>query len=549
MKRRGVALHLSGFRGLAMSVLAMIVLAGCTVAPNYFTKQEKLQLAAKTLAAVQAQPLPQGPIPLHEAMARALIYNFDSRLDALEEDIARERLDASFWNFLPQSIASGGGMHRRNTLATNSESVSTGSESLEKSTSTEQTKRQADLRFTWNILDFGVSYFTARQSADQVLMAEERHKRVTRELMQEVRGAYWRAAASQRLLSKVRAMLVRVGDAIDKANKIQTDRLQKPMETLNYKRGLYSKLLQLQELRKTLLTSKLELARLMNLPPSYNYKVVVPAKTQAPPADLGMSVEDLEILALRLRPELIEAGYNERIAAAEVKKAMLRMLPGLEFSFGTNYDSNKFLLNNTWNEFGLKITWNLINFLKGRDDIEIAEKQEAVSTLRRQTLGMAIMAQLNIAYLDYMESVASYDIASELTLINLEIEKNQRGQVGPVNLGDLELIQTELNSLVSRIKRDEQYAQVQNALGRLIFSAGVDIYGEPPDTLNTEKLSAFLRKRETEWLNEGLFKSHVQAKSTIEAPAEKIAEEPDLFGLIAALFRDRNIEQTSMTVP
>ena len=43
---------------------------------------------------------------------------------------------------------------------------------------------------------------------------------------------------------------------------------------------------------------------------------------------------------LRTRPELREQDYQARISAAETRKAMLRLLPGLEFSAGGHYDSN-----------------------------------------------------------------------------------------------------------------------------------------------------------------------------------------------------------------
>lgn len=53
----------------------------------------------------------------------------------------------------------------------------------------------------------------------------------------------------------------------------------------------------------------------------------------------------LETEALASRPELREQDYQTRISSAETRKAMLRMLPGLEFSAGGHYDSNSFLVN------------------------------------------------------------------------------------------------------------------------------------------------------------------------------------------------------------
>jgi outer membrane protein, multidrug efflux system len=532
-------------KGFLLPLITSSALTGCIVAPKPFTESDRLQLTARVVAGVEQQKTPTKPIDLHNAMARALIHNFASRLDALEEDIARDQFDESFWSFLPQTILTAGATHRDNTLASNSKSITTGTESLELSTSNERTKRNASLRLAWNVLDFGVSYYAARQAADQSLMAQERHKGVVRKLMQDVRSAYWRAAAAQSLLNQVGTMLVKVGKAITKAELIQANRLQKPLDTLNYKRGLYNKLLQLQGLRRTLLNSKLDLAKMMNLSPSQKFTVVLPSKLTSPTREIGADAEELGLRALWSRAELMEAGYNERIAASEVKKAMLRILPGLEFSLGSSYDSNKFQMHDDWNDAGLKLTWNLINFLKAPGDIAIAEKQEAVSILRRQTLGMAILAQVNIAYLDYQESVSTYETTQDLTEINGKIEVIKRQQAASLNLGELELIQTELNSLLSKLKRDEQYAQVQNALGRLIFSTGENLYGTLPKTTNVEELSAALRFRERKWRTSGMFKAKPSALVPVEKllktaktiPAIQPVEKRNIFGILMSFFR------------
>jgi len=503
-----------------------------------------------TLNAVHRQKLEGGKISLYEAMARALIFNFDTRLDALEQDITADRLAAGYWNFLPQSVASAGITHRDDVQASNSVSITTGSESLETSSSTESTRQTADLRFTWNILDFGVSYYNLIQTSNQNLIAQERHRRVVRQLLQDVRSAYWRAVAAQRLLGDVSAMLKRVQKAIDTADQVQSSRLQNPLETLSYKRELYDKLLQLRGIRKNLLSSKLELAKLMNIVPSTKYELMVPKAIPRPARDVGASAERLSLIALQSRPEILEAGYNERIAQVEVKKSMARMFPGLELSLSSNFDSNKFLLHQNWNEFGLKVSWNLLNFVRGWDELEISEKQEKVSSLRRQTLGMAVMAQVNIAYLDYDEAVTTYYTINNLADLNEQIEKLQRSQSDARNMGELQLIKVELDSLVSGLRRDEQYANVQNALGRLMYSSGVNIFDDLPNTRKIEVLAAELEKTETEWIDKGMFKRQYfvvtsrpnQSKTEISNEAEKgvTGKKPNILASIVNLFRQNS---------
>lgn len=514
-------------RRFAICVAVPLVLVGCSVATEPLSVGERQQLMSDTLKAVQLQKLNDGKISLYEAMARALVFNFDTRLDALEEDITKDRLTAGYWNFLPQSVASAGIAHRDKVQASNSVSITTGSESLETSSSTENTRQTGDLRFTWNVLDFGVSYYNLKQTSNQNLMAQERHRRVVRQLLQDVRSAFWRAVAAQRLLGGVSAMLDRLQKAIDTADKIQTDRLQNPLDTLAYKRELYDKLLQLSAIRKNLLSSKLELAKLMNIVPSTSYELVVPKETPRPPKDVGATVERLSLIALQARPEILEAGYNERIAADEVKKSMARMFPGLELSFSTNFDSNKFLLHKNWNDFGLKVSWNLLNFASGWNELEISKKQEAISVLRRQTLGMAVMAQVNIAYLDYDEAVTTYYTINNLADINQQIETLQRSQSSARNMGELQLIKLELDSLVADLRRDEQYANVQNALGRLMYSSGINIYDDLPSSHKVEALAAAIEETEADWIKNGMFKREYSVESPRKQKIGKIVAGAD----------------------
>jgi len=208
------------------------------------------------------------------------------------------------------------------------------------------------------------------------------------------------------------------------------------------------------------------------------------------------------------------------------------------------------LLHQNWNEFGLKVSWNLLNFVRGWDELEISEKQEKVSSLRRQTLGMAVMAQVNIAYLDYDEAVTTYYTINNLADLNEQIEKLQRSQSDARNMGELQLIKVELDSLVSGLRRDEQYANVQNALGRLMYSSGVNIFDDLPNTRKIEVLAAELEKTETEWIDNGMFKRQYfvetsrpnQSKTEISNEAEKgvTGKKPNILASIVNLFRQNS---------
>ena len=55
-----------------------------------------------------------GPISLEEAIARAIKYNYDYRLTAMDQALQNRQLDLSRYDMLPKLVASAGGTARSN---------------------------------------------------------------------------------------------------------------------------------------------------------------------------------------------------------------------------------------------------------------------------------------------------------------------------------------------------------------------------------------------------------------------------------------------------
>ena len=183
--------HLKSMRAGVAALACVMALAGCGITPEPLTEDEtegRIDTDLSTMFSNQEKI--EKPITLHMAMARALSYNLDNRLKVMEEALANKQLDVAKWDMLPDLIVSAGVTDRTNTDASSSRSVETQTESLETSTSVEKTIRTAELKFSWNILDFGVSYYAAKQNADRVLVALERRRKVVHNIIQDVRDTY-----------------------------------------------------------------------------------------------------------------------------------------------------------------------------------------------------------------------------------------------------------------------------------------------------------------------------------------------------------------------
>ncbi|MEP9315880.1 TolC family protein [Pseudomonas sp. LABIM340] len=478
---------------LGISLLALAV-SGCAVTTQPIDRSVSEQRARDDLQAMfkDQEPL-SGPLTLHEAMARAVKYNLESRLKVMEEALSRRQLDLATFDMLPRMALEAGYAGRNNQSASSSQSVLTNTQSLEPSTSQDRDRDVADLTMVWNVLDFGVSYVSAKQQADQRLIVQERRRKVVQTIIQDVRSAYWRAVAAQRLLDRIDALMARVDGARKDSQQMSQQRIGDPVQALGYQRALIEASRQLEEQRRALSLAKTELATLINLPLGTELTLAAPEGYDVP--ELKVGLEQLEQQALASRPELREQDYQARISAAETRKAMLRLLPGLEFSAGGHYDSNSFLVNNRWADYGVKVTWNLFNVLSAPAAIDVAKAGEDVNVARRQAMSMAVLAQLYVANANYNEARRQFVTTQELASLDTQIVGQLRNRHQAQGIGELDLIQGELNALQADLRRDLAYAELRNSYGQVFASAGVDpLPSNAPDTKLTTLANGLAEK-------------------------------------------------------
>ncbi|WP_145131561.1 MULTISPECIES: TolC family protein [unclassified Pseudomonas] len=480
-----------------MSLLAVVV-SGCAVTSEPIDRSVSEQRAQTDLQNMYKgqEPL-SGPLTLHQAMARAVKYNLEGRLKIMEEALAKRQLDLASFDMLPRMALDAGYVGRNNVNASSSQSVETGTQSLEPSTSQDRDREVADLTMVWNVLDFGVSYISAKQAGDQRLIVQERRRKVINTIVQDVRSAYWRAMAAERLLKQIDSLMARVEAARNNSQSMSEQRIGDPVQALGYQRSLIQATRQLEEQRRALSLAKTELATLINLPLGTELTLATPDEYEIP--ELKVDMARLEHEALASRPELREQDYQTRITAAETRKAMLRLLPGLEFSAGGHYDSNSFLVEQGWADYGVKVTWNLFNVISAPAAIDVAKAGEEVAAARRQAMSIAVLAQLYVANANYRDALRQFKTNQQLSDIDGQIVGQLRSRHQAAGIGELDLIQGELNTLQADLRRDLSYADLRNAYGQIFASAGLDPMPDEVQSTQVQSIATALASREAAW--------------------------------------------------
>lgn len=458
------------------TIVAGVLLAGCSVTPKPILPEYIKEDVENNLQYLDkiSQPITK-PISLDEAINRAIENNLSKKLDLLSSALAEQKIDIVAFEALPSLTAKAGYSERNNYAASSSVPFTNGEpgEPTESySVSQEKQTTTAGIGFSWNVLDFGLSYVRANQQADRYLIAKEKERKSIHNIKEEVRNAYYQAVSADELLKSIKPIMSEVHAALNDSEKIKNLNIDSPIKSLTYQRELLEVIRSLNTLEENLVKSKIELAKLMGLKPGTPFELSEKIKDKYDLPNVEIPIKNLEKYALENRPELQETRYQERISEDEVKAVMLKMLPGIDLNAGYSTDNNKYLLNNDWVSYGANVSWNLMSVFNSNLNRKLALTQIELAKQQKLALSMAVISQVHISLLDFEQAKKDYKLSEKYFGVAKEIYKIIQNENSLDVNGNLSLIKEKLNYLISNLRLSSSYAKVQNSYGKVISSVG-----------------------------------------------------------------------------
>ncbi|MFG6443218.1 TolC family protein [Roseateles sp. LKC17W] len=487
---------------VASGSAALVGLAGCSTTPAPLNHDRRAVDNLKNLRAEIALEEPvKGPISLYEAMARAIKYNLDGRIEAMSESLKLKQAELRRVDMLPALVAQSGFVGRSNDAGSRSRSLLSGNQSLEPSTSSERRSTSADIRASWDVLDFGLAYVRSLQQAHESSISAERRRKVLTRIIEDVRTAYWRAVSADRTfrhLSEVEGMALK---ALAQAEALESRRVASPLTVLAFQRDLLGVQSEAQKLQRELTLAKTQLAALMNLTPATPYQLVLPDRTDLVP-ELPGSANEMVLTGLRFRPELREAGYQRKITELEDRASLLRSLPSLKAMLGLNYDSNQFLYNNDWLDFSARVSWSLMSVFRRPLEKAALLAELDVQDQRDLALTMAVMTQVHVARVRFIRLSQELSVVRQANGVQTRLTEASRGAYKARAISQQSLVREEMNSVLAEVRYDTAYADLQNAYANLYASMGLDNFDIKLD--GSEPLAQIVDKLEIHWSDRAL---------------------------------------------
>jgi len=458
---------------LSGSLLGLLI-SGCAVEPIPFTRGEFTAITQSDHEIMRnGIPPITTALTIEEVIARALKYNLDHRTRMLEQALATGQLDAGKYDLLPRLMADAGYEWRdKENIRLSTDSV-TGLPSLANpSISSEKQHFTSDIGLTWNILDFGASYYTARQNADRLLIADERRRKAMHTLIQNVRTAFWRVAAADKWEEQVKDTIKIAEAALIDSRRIEEERVKSPNDSLRYQRNLLENLRLLESVDRELASAHIELAGLIGASPGSRINIIEP--TSPKPLSLDMPVDRMEEIAMINNPDLREQIYNVRIAATETRKTLLKLLPGLSFDYEYKYDNDKYLINQEWMNAGLRVGFNLFNLLSAPSQMNLAEVGVKLAENRRMALQMTVLVQLHLARFQYVDALRQYQRAVDIADVDNRLAQLVLSQAQSEMSSKLDHISAKVTSILSSVRQYQAMAKVQETASKVQSTLGVE---------------------------------------------------------------------------
>ncbi|MDA7801589.1 TolC family protein [Candidatus Pelagibacter sp.] len=481
-------------------LLALFLITACVRSPQPISLFETEEKALKDISNIEEIKKDNKAweenleIDLYTAIALAIKNNKELKVKLLENALANRQIDKIKFEMLPSLAANAGYSGSKYYKTTTSANVSTkdraGAMGEDYSTSTERSIANQDIGFTWNALDFGLSYIKAGQSNNRYLISDEAEKKASHNIVREVIRTYWNSLSAEKLIKKYDPLLIEVDAALNDSQKIEELLLIKPMDALLYQKELLDIQRALQTQKQSFIDAKIQLGTLMGLLPNQKFKIV---DTNEPLTILDMTLNGMEEHALIHRPELIENHYEERISVQQTKAGIISLLPGLNFNAAWTSSSNDYLMNKTNFEYGTTLGANLLNVFSYPKIKKINETNLQIIKEQRLALSMAVLSQVHLSNIDYQMALEEYATADRYYDVSKKITDQVKNAQKIARFGNLELIRERASLLVAELRFDIAYTKLQHAIGQIYTSVGLDVTEDNVKELGVKQYAEIIK--------------------------------------------------------
>ncbi len=346
------------------------------------------------------------------------------------------------------------------------------------STGHERTTWRYVLETRWSPTDAALAYYLSKSSMNDRLRAHYQKLRVAQRLIATVDAAFFRLLSLQECvtlaeqLSATRATVAgKIRKAFDK-KLVNVDEFNKAQQNAIRGRRIWDKV------RNELHKQRNVLASAMGFSPDQcvdgGFYVVGPLE----PPCFAMKLCDMELTAVRNRPEAIDSGLTHLNSTYDLKRTIVKYWPKVTGFWRYTRDKDKFLYNKDWKEVGVSVYFDLVDWLTNVDEFRAARSNAKKTAREMGTVALGITSQVRLAALQYFDSLAELQSSQAALGAMNEVMAVVEKRAAKEDLDQLTRDDARANLLQNKIDWTKSLGEANATLGELQGIMGTN-YREP----------------------------------------------------------------------
>jgi len=348
------------------------------------------------------------------------------------------------------------------------------------STGHERTTWRYVLEGRWSPIDAALAYYVSKTARNDRIKAHYQKVRVAQKLIGVVDAAFFRLLSLQeslphakRLVSTRRQVAASM-HRLQRKTIIRVDDYERAEQRAVEARRTLAKILNEMERQKNILASA------MGLSPEHcaDGGLCVEGKMSCP--KFGAQLCDIELIAVKNRPEAYQAGLDHLSSVNDVKRTIVRYLPKVDGFWKYTRDKDKFLYNKDWKDVGFLVHFDLLDWLTNSQESKAARSAADKTYKEVGAVALGITSQVRVSALTYNDALDEFQTREAALAGSQKVLQIAQIRVSGDDLSQLEFEEAEGNLLYQKLQRIRALGEANATLAELQSALGTNFHEPIP---------------------------------------------------------------------
>jgi len=331
----------------------------------------------------------------------------------------------------------------------------------------------------------GLAYYLTKSNSNEQLRAHYQKVRIAQKLIGAVDAAFFRLLALQYASSSaerhyaLRAQVAERLGALLQERYADIQRYHQARKNAVKARRLCRKIANEMERERNLLASAMAIS-----PDSCVDGGFIVVGELLPPA-YRACIAELELLAIQNRPEGFEAGLNHLNSVNDVRRTMVKYCPRVTGFWRYTRDKDRYLWNKDWNDVGVLIYFDFVEWLSNIFENEAASSTSAKTHREIGAIALGITSQVRLSALRYFDSLDEFDAVEKDLAGSERVLSVAEKRSSADDLDRIALTEATANVLQDKLERLRALGEVNATLAELNSQTGTNYQEGVPQNCKT----------------------------------------------------------------